>query len=250
MATFDQHHQVVTNQYNAEHITIYTQAAPRPMDAASRNRRAMIEKVWAIWIAGVLQPSLPQDILLELGLIERPVLVTRILDRYAQPPDLADRVQAPGTRLIDVFDRLDRALLILGAPGAGKTTLLLTLAGDLLIRAAQDPEHPIPVIFPLSSWAQHQRPLAAWLVDALNEQYDVPRKLGQAWVDADQILPLLDGLDEVAAERRMACVEAINALGTRGMRLRLQGAIVAQPLTPQQVESYLTQVGTPLAAVR
>ena len=26
------------------------------LDAASRNRRAMIEKVWAIWITGVLQP--------------------------------------------------------------------------------------------------------------------------------------------------------------------------------------------------
>jgi NACHT domain len=268
MATYDQHHQVVTHQYNAEHITIYTQATPRPVDAASRNRRAMIEKVWAIWITGVLQPSLPHDILIDLGLTERPAMVARTLDLYAQRPDLADQVQAPGTRLVDVFDRLDHALLILGAPGAGKTTLLLTLVQDLLIRAAQDPEQPIPVVFPLSSWAERQRPLAAWLVDALNEQYDVPRKLGQAWVEADHILPLLDGLDEVAAEHRPACVEAINtfrqghgllplvvcsrvadydALGTR---LRLQGAIVAQPLTPQQVESYLTQVGTPLAAVR
>ena len=48
-------------------------------------------------------------------------------------------------------------------------------------------------------------------MDALNEQYDVPRKTGQAWVEADQILPLLDGLDEVALEHRAACVEAINS---------------------------------------
>ena len=119
------------------------------------------------------------------------------------------------------------------------------------------------MVFPLSSWAARRRPLADWLVDALNEQYDVPRKIGQAWVEADQILPLLDGLDEVAPEHRAACVEAINtfrqdhgllplvvccrvadyeALGTR---LRLQGAMVVQPLTPAQVESYLTQVGRP-----
>ena len=39
----------------------------------------------------------------------------------------------------------------LGAPGAGKTTLLLQLVHDLLQRAAQDPEQPIPVVFPLSS---------------------------------------------------------------------------------------------------
>ena len=107
-----------------------------------------------------------------------------------------------------------------------------------------------------------------WLVDALNEQYDIPHKTGQAWVDADQVLPLLDGLDEVASEHRAACVEAINtfrqdygllpvvvcsrvtdyeALGTR---LRLQGAVVTQPLTHAQVDSYLAQIGPPLAAVR
>lgn len=34
-------------------IQQYFGAEPRP-DSASRNRRAMIEKVWAIWITGVL----------------------------------------------------------------------------------------------------------------------------------------------------------------------------------------------------
>jgi eukaryotic-like serine/threonine-protein kinase len=228
----------------------------------------MLEKVWAIWISGFLQPSLPHDILLDLGLTECLAVVTRTLDLYAQRPDLADQVQAPGTRLIDVFDRLDRALLILGAPGAGKTTLLLTLAQDLLIRAAQDPEQPIPVVFPLSSWAERRRPLAAWLVDALNELYDVPRKTGQAWVEASHILPLLDGLDEVAVEHREDCVEVINAFRQEhGLlplavcsrvadyeileaRLRLQGALVVQPLTREQVDSYLAQIGQPMAAVR
>jgi hypothetical protein len=177
-------------------------------------------------------------------------------------------VLPPGTQIVDVFDEVDRALLILGTPGAGKTTLLLTLARALLLRAAHDPDQPIPVVFPLSSWAERRRPLANWLVDALNEQYDVPRKKAQAWVDADHILPLLDGLDEVASEHRTACVGAINtfrqdhgflplvvcsrmtdyeALDTR---LRLHGAIVVQPLTRVQVERYLTQVGEPLASVR
>jgi hypothetical protein len=239
----------------------------RRSDPASRNRRAMIEKVWVIWIIGVLQPSLPHDILVDLGLTERPAMVTRTLDVLVQL-DLADRVLTPGTPVIDVFDRLDRALLMLGAPGAGKTTLLLTLARDLLQRAVQDPEQPIPVVFPLSSWAAQRRPLAVWLVDELQQRYDVPRKLGQAWVDADQVLPLLDGLDEVQAEHRAACTDAINifrqehgllplAVCSRitgyealGVQLRLQGAIVVQPLTRTQVDSYLTQIGEPLAAVR
>jgi hypothetical protein len=120
-------------------------------DAASRNRRAMIEKVWTVWITSVLQPSLPYDILLELGLTERPAMIARAMDLYVQRPDLVDSVQEPSTRLIDIFDRLDHALLILGTPGGGKTTLLLTLARELLMRAARDPAHPIPVVFPLSS---------------------------------------------------------------------------------------------------
>src|SRR5262249_36066308 len=133
--------------------------------------------------------------------------------------------------------------------------------------AAQNPEQPIPVVFPLSSWAQQRRPLADWLVDALSEQYDVPRKLGQAWIAADAILPLLDGLDEVKPEGRAGCVEAINTFRADhgllplvvccrvadyevlGTRLRLPGALVVLPLTSAQVESYLTQVGQPVAAV-
>src|SRR4029434_9517020 len=130
---------------------------------ASRNRRAMIEKVWAIWIIDVLQPSLPQDILLELRLTERPALCTRTVALLVQRNDLADQRQATGTQLVDVFDHLDRALLMFGAPGAGKTTLLLQLARDLLQRAAQDTAQPIPVIFPLSSWAAQRRPLAVCL---------------------------------------------------------------------------------------
>ncbi len=154
------------------------------------------------------------------------------------------------------------------APGAGKTTLLLELAQHLLDRAAQDPEHPIPVVFPLSSWVSRRRPLADWLVDALHEQYDIPRNLGQEWIETDQILPLLDGLDEVAQEHHAACVEAINTFRqdhgllplvvcsrmgdyeTLGMRLRLQGALRVRPLTRAQVDSYLAQVGAPLTPVR
>jgi hypothetical protein len=72
----------------------------------------------------------------------------------------------------------------------------------------------------------------------------------------------------VASEFRTACAETINtfrqdhgllplvvcsrmadyeALGTP---LRLQGALVVQPLTHAQVDTYLIQVGAPLAAVR
>jgi hypothetical protein len=158
--------------------------------------------------------------------------------------------------------------LILGAPGSGKTTLLLELARDLIARAEADPTYPIPVVFHLASWARQRHPLADWLVDELNERYDVPRPTGRAWVETDQILPLLDGLDEVPAEHRLACAAAINAfrrehgLGPLAVcsrraeyevlatRLKLRGAVRIQPLSPQQVEAYLASAGDHLAGLR
>jgi len=156
---------------------------------------------------------------------------------------------------------MDRSLLILGAPGSGKTTLLLELARDLLDRATQDQAHPIPVVFPLSTWSESRKPLVEWLKDELNLRYDVPRAIAKEWVVTDQVLPLLDGLDEVKAEHRAACVEAINVfrqshgflplvITSRSAEyealaepLRLQGAILVQPLTREQVDAYLTELG-------
>ena len=104
-------------------------------------------------------------------------------------------------------------------------------------------------------------------MEELYQRYDVPRKIGQAWVEADQILPLLDGLDEVKPAHRAACVEAINAFRKAhdlplvicsrtadyqalAEPLQLYGAIVVQPLSPQQVDSYLTEIGPAGEAVR
>jgi hypothetical protein len=47
-------------------------------------------------------------------------------------------------------------------------------------------------------------------VEELWTKYQIPRKIGQSWVAADQILPLLDGLDEVAEDARLGCAQAIN----------------------------------------
>ena len=232
------------------------------------NRGRMLEKVWTIWIDGYLKRSLFQEKRILLDLSERPDAVARPLDLLVRRPDQGERPLPPGTRVVDVFDAMDRALLILGAPGSGKTTLLLELARDLLYRAAQDSTHPIPIVFPLSTWAEARGLLAEWLAEELNLRYDVPRTLAQEWVKNDQILPLLDGLDEVKQEHHAACVEAINAFRqSHGLlplvicsrtadyqalaeKLRLQGAIGVQPLSPQQVDSYLTEIGPAGEAVR
>jgi predicted NACHT family NTPase len=110
-------------------------------DLESRNRRAMIEKVRAIWLTGVLNESLYKETLITLGLAKRPDAVERPMDLLVQRPDKADQHLPPGARIIDVYDELDSALLILGAPGSGKTTLLLELARELLNRAEQGKGH-------------------------------------------------------------------------------------------------------------
>ncbi len=124
-----------------------------------RNRQRMLERVQITWITGVLEHSLHDAALIALGLREEPEvlanpwrLVVQEIDHLAQP-------LPPGTKITEVYDDADGALLILGEPGAGKTTLLLELARDLLIRAQADEREPIPVVFNLSSWAQKRAPL-------------------------------------------------------------------------------------------
>ncbi|MEO0564948.1 MAG: NACHT domain-containing protein, partial [Chloroflexota bacterium] len=169
--------------------------------------------------------------------------------------------QLADERIVEVLDRLNGKLLILGDPGSGKTTTLLTLARDLLARAEADEGHPIPVVFNLSSWSEKQAPLAEWLVEELSSKYQVPRKVGQKWVAEDELLLLLDGLDEVTATAREACVNAINTYRTEhgfvdvvvcsrikdyealANQLRLNGAIVIQPLDDEQISMYLGNLG-------
>jgi hypothetical protein len=232
-----------------------------------RNRRQMLEKVWLIWIKGLLEPSLDHLARIELGLETKPDAVARPFDLLVQRPKHAPQSLPPGIPISRVFVEAGKALLILGDPGAGKTTLLLELARDLLTQAVEDEHHPIPVVFNLSSWAEQQLALADWLIDELNKRYDVPRALAKTWVDAGLILPLFDGLDEVADDRREACVEAINAfLNENGLlpmvvcsrvadyealtvRLRLPSAVIIQALSRQHVQSYVDQAGVSLAGL-
>ena len=175
-----------------------------------------------------------------------------------------------GARLLDVFDQHGRTLLILGAAGAGKTTTLLELARDAIAQARDDPLQPVPVVFTLASWGYRwqEQDLAAWLVEELKTKYRVPERVGQQWLADDALLLLLDGLDEVASARRGACVEAINRFGaahglaglvvcsrTReyealGRGLALGAAVLLQPLSAEQVDTHLAQLGPAVEHVR
>jgi hypothetical protein len=154
-----------------------------------------LKKVYRQWIVDVLARSIPNA--------ER-----RIDFVFNQPNDNITRGDATITTL---FDDLDNSLLLLGAPGAGKTIALCELARDLLPRASASLHHPLPVILRLAPWRQVPRQnLHTWIDAQLKSQYG----LGQTHIDelkARGLILLLDGLDEVCAEHRASCVQAINA---------------------------------------
>jgi transcriptional regulator with XRE-family HTH domain len=235
---------------------------------SDRNRKRMIEKVRIFWIAGVLENSLHGAARIDLGMEYRPTAVAHSWDLIVRTQPYLARMLLPDATIANMFDELGGELLILGTPGSGKTTILLELARELIARAERDADHPMPVVFNLSSWAMRCPALVAWLVDELHIRYGVPKKLGKSWVDADQVLPLLDGLDEVQAEHRAACVDAINEFRQdHGLvslvvcsrsadyealtaRVKLHGAVIIQPLTLSQISAYLATIGDQLAALR
>lgn len=226
-----------------------------------RQRKPMIDLVRQIWIKGVLEGSLQNIVRIELGLSECRDKVDPFLNISIKQPDSPPRRLPPSSRIIDLFDDVNGSFLILGYPGSGKTTLLLQLAESLLDRADQQTDHKIPVVINLSSWSIHRGPLEDWLVSELERSYQVPTALGRKWVETNSILPLLDGLDEVALDHREECITVINEFKrTRGLlplvvcsrkseyeslsgRLHLPTAVSIESLTPDQIKECLARTG-------
>ncbi len=220
-------------------------------------RKTLLERVRKAWIKGILEPSLNGVTFIPLGLYERPGLIENPWKDILQETERSEGPLPAGTNIAEVYDESEGVLLILGEPGSGKTTLLLQLAHTLLERASHDPTHPMPVVFNLSTWALKRQPLAEWLAEELNTRYQMPQNKGKVWVEQGQILPLLDGLDEVATDYRGVCVSAINAyqqqqgqvpliIGSRlaeytaqPAKLVVRRAVIAQQLSIQQIHAYL-----------
>jgi hypothetical protein len=233
--------------------------ASPPLDPYDRVK--LLKSVRRTWIEGLLEHSLHQAAWIDLCLQEQPDKLENPWRLQMQEFDREPHDLPVGTSIVKVYDEADGELLILGEPGAGKTTLLLQLARTLLDRAFADEHIPMPVVFNLSSWTKEKDTLVAWLVEDLETKYYVPHQVGQQWINAHRILPLLDGLDEVAKEARTDCIQKINdyqlksngnpivvccrseeydALSTR---VTFRCAVSILPLTDSQINTYLEQAG-------
>lgn len=158
--------------------------------------------------------------------------------------------------IIKVFDRLRGKLLILGNPGSGKTTTLLELLRCLLIRANKNPDEPIPILLNLSAWKQDYPDFSTWLIDRLQQQYKIPADLGNYWLEKQELLPLLDGFDEVKSHRQLECLQDVNQLIENfkpkhlvvcssltaykncPAKLKLNGAVILKPIPTKKIKEY------------
>jgi serine/threonine protein kinase len=241
----------------------------RRLSVQEQNRERMLqrlrctyEELFAQSLAGVTQ--------MELGLSDKPEAVQNAATLLFQTSTHSEQLLPPGTSILHVYDEAAQELLILGAPGAGKSTLLVELARQLVARAEADETHPLPVILPLSSWAVKRPVLQIWLAEQVAQFYNIPQVLARRWIDEDQLLLLLDGLDEMEEAARPACIAAINTYhhehlrlplvvcsrqaeyeeAASQQRLALQNAIVVQPLSHEQVQAHLAQADQPFATLR
>ena len=250
-------------------LNLHTPSSASYSKQSYRNRQILLNKVKNYWVKGVLETSLHGVALIELGLESRLDVLARTWGMLWESDEQTRQELPQNSKVIDLFLQMGsgRSLLILGEPGSGKTTTLLETTRDLIRIAEQNVNQPIPVVLNLSAWANPKITIAQWLIQELNTNYQVSKEIAKNWVENQQLLLLLDGLDEVSSKYRDACVAAINQFCQEygeteiivcsriedyqnlSNRLHFQAALYIQPLTLEQIHQYLQDVGAELSAV-
>ncbi|GLX23162.1 helix-turn-helix domain-containing protein [Streptomyces lavendulae] len=119
--------------------------------------------------------------------------------------------------MAEVYQRIPSGrLVVLGRAGSGKSVLTIRLVLDLLKTRAS--HRRVPVIFSIGSWDCSTTALRDWLIARLLRDHPhLARRssggacLAAALLDADLVLPVLDGFDEIAEGLRRDALDALNA---------------------------------------
>ncbi|WP_431953062.1 NACHT domain-containing protein [Nocardia lijiangensis] len=175
------------------------------------------------------------------------------------------RIEELAGRFLESLSR--RRLVILGAHGSGKTTLAVQLVLRLL--EVRKPDEPVPVLLTANSWNPRAFPrFHDWLEARLGQEYPamrgIARNMPDELVTHGMVLPVIDGLDELAPRHRAALLTALNAaLGAKDPVvltsrtdeyadavaeadvLTAAAVIEAQPLTAREAASYLDRCLSP-----
>ncbi|MEB3292766.1 MAG: NACHT domain-containing protein [Synechococcales bacterium] len=247
---------------------------PQTIINTQENRKKLL-RVLKSELARRQRDSLHNLVMIDMMVQEQPQQVDRaqLLPLAPEPESKLERVLQVGNQpgvaigsnrsIFEIYNQIDidGKLLILGNPGSGKTTELLKFAAALLERAEQEAGQPIPVILELSAWKDDRLSIHDWIVRQLRKVYNVPTAVSQQWLQDEQLIVLLDGLNELGLVRQARCTQAINEFlvstayphcvvccreeeyKAAGMKLTaLNGAIYLKPLTDAQIQQYLKQV--------
>ncbi|MGW1843718.1 helix-turn-helix domain-containing protein [Streptomyces sp. NPDC001966] len=135
------------------------------------------------------------------------------------PGATPDRMDLSGDlgSVAEVYRRIGSGrLVVLGRAGSGKSILTIRFVLDQL--EAREPHDRVPVVFSIGSWDPTAVALRDWLIDRLVRDHPhLTRRapdgstLAAALVDADLVLPVLDGFDEIAEGLRSTALEVLNA---------------------------------------
>lgn len=211
------------------------------------------------WVEAYLEQSLAGLARIELGKESNPAKVAAPSRRQLRLATSARRRLPADYGIAAAFDDFEGSLLVLGAPGAGKTTALNELAAELIRRSEAGGDASVPVILNLSSWRPTQT-IHSWVLDEVSALYHFPRHLTKRWLQARQLILLLDGLDETRESDRDACAAALNKFlrdaGTRvaicsrlaeydtlERQLEVNGSIILLPIDDAQALQYLDSLG-------
>jgi hypothetical protein len=259
-----------------------------------RSRKKILTEMSLFWIDGVLEKSLHKE-----KVSEGYSLIQLSLERKSNAIDSPWGVIASENNISlsseesieSIFESAGegRSLLLLGEPGSGKTIGLLALAKKYILMAERDSNSLIPIILNLSSWLPKASKdkkielsqirsvsdlisplagsLAEWIIDEVNIKYGIKKSVTEAWVERQEVLLLLDGLDEVKPEYQSNCVTAINAFqrysGVEMVvccrrevnenfsnKLMFREAIYLKPLNMRQVHRYLGNLALDISGLR
>jgi len=196
---------VVITGSNAEAIRTF-------MDKKPRHEELLLEEVNK-QVNTRLQKSLFKNgIPIKIGMDLQPIQVRNSCDSDIKIGNKFIEPIPESRGIMEVFFQTEVVgkLLILGRQGSGKTTIMLELAKQLCERAKHQANFPIPVLLNLSMWKDTGNPMQDWLVTELNSNYGLRKDIWTNWVNDAQLLPMLDGLDELPPAYQKTCVKKIN----------------------------------------
>ena len=108
-----------------------------------------------------------------------------------------------------------RRMVLLGCPGSGKTILAWRIVVELLDNHPE--EQLIPVVLSIVSWNPFTTTFCDWLQEQLA---DLPIENGES-TEARNVIPVLDGFDELNEQRRSLVIQQLNGYEAHDMSLIL-----------------------------